>query len=82
LIGGSVYPDLSDVRGQNHARRAIEIAAAGNHSVLLVGTPGTGKSMLAERLPGILPPLDESEALEIATIASASAKTFQPGGLA
>ena len=79
LIGGSVYPDLSDVRGQTHARRAIEIAAAGNHSVLLVGTPGTGKSMLAQRLPGILPPLDESEALEIATIASVSAKTFQPG---
>jgi magnesium chelatase family protein len=78
LIGGSVYPDLCDVRGQLHARRAIEIAAAGNHSVLLVGTPGTGKSMLAQRLPGILPPLDESEALELATIASVSAKTFQP----
>lgn len=79
LTGSNAYPDLSDVRGQNHAPRAIEIAAAGNHSVLLIGTPGTGKSMLAQRLPGILPPLDESEALEIATIASVSARTFQPG---
>jgi magnesium chelatase family protein len=71
------YPDLAEVRGQSHARRAIEIAAAGSHSVLLVGSPGTGKSMLAKRLPGILPPLSEPEALEVATIASVGGKSFQ-----
>ncbi len=62
--------DLADVRGQAHARRALEIAAAGGHNLLLVGPPGTGKSMLAERLPGILPPLDEAQALDAAAIAS------------
>ena len=62
--------DLSDVRGQPHARRALEIAAAGNHHALFVGPPGTGKTMLASRLPGILPPLTESEALEAAAVRS------------
>ena len=62
--------DLADVRGQPHARRALEIAAAGNHHALFVGPPGTGKTMLASRLPGILPPLTESEALEAAAIRS------------
>jgi magnesium chelatase family protein len=57
-------PDLSDVRGQAHAKRALEIAAAGGHSLLFIGPPGTGKSMLASRLPGILPPMQEDEALE------------------
>jgi magnesium chelatase family protein len=57
-------PDLSDVRGQAHAKRALEIAAAGGHSLLFIGPPGTGKSMLASRLPGILPPMPEDEALE------------------
>ena len=70
--------DLSDVRGQAHARRALEIAAAGRHSLLLIGPPGTGKTMLASRLPGILPPLGESEALEVASIASVSTGGFDP----
>jgi magnesium chelatase family protein len=64
------HPDLIDVRGQAHARRALEVAAAGAHNLLLVGPPGTGKAMLASRLPGILPPLDESEALELAAVRS------------
>jgi len=63
-------PDLADVRGQLHAKRALEIAAAGFHSLLLLGPPGTGKSMLAHRLPALLPEMTESEALEAAAIAS------------
>jgi magnesium chelatase family protein len=65
-------PDLADVRGQHHARRALEIAAAGGHSLLLIGPPGTGKSLLASRLPGILPELTEEEAMEAAAITSIS----------
>jgi len=64
------YPDLADVRGQLAARRALEVAAAGGHSLLMRGPPGTGKSMLAGRLPGILPPMSEQEALESATVQS------------
>ena len=67
-------PDLADVRGQHHARRALEIAAAGGHNLLMLGPPGTGKSLLASRLPGILPEMSESQALEAATIASVSGK--------
>ncbi|HVV97927.1 MAG TPA: YifB family Mg chelatase-like AAA ATPase [Rhodanobacteraceae bacterium] len=63
-------PDLADVRGQAQARRALEIAAAGAHHLLFVGAPGTGKTMLASRLAGILPPLGENEALELAAIRS------------
>ncbi len=63
-------PDLADVRGQERARRALEIAAAGGHNLLLGGPPGTGKTMLARRLPGILPPLDEQAALEVTRIHS------------
>ncbi len=73
------YPDLAEVRGQGHAKRALEVAAAGGHSLLLIGPPGTGKSMLANRLPGLLPPLTEAEALETAAIRSVSDRDpFQP----
>ena len=64
------YPDLAEVKGQAPAKRALEIAAAGNHSLLLNGPPGAGKSMLAQRLPGILPPMQPNAALEAATIQS------------
>jgi magnesium chelatase family protein len=70
------YPDFLDVRGQAQAKRALEVAAAGAHSVLLCGPPGTGKSMLAARFPGILPPLTESEALESAAVQCASSLGF------
>jgi len=63
-------PDLRDVRGQPQARRALEVAAAGGHHLLLIGTPGCGKTLLASRLPGILPDATELEALETATVAS------------
>ena len=72
------YPDLSDVRGQYHAKRTLEIAAAGNHNLLMMGPPGTGKTMLASRLPGILPPMSEHEALESAKVMSISVHGFSP----
>ncbi len=71
-------PDMEDVRGQVHARRALEIAAAGNHHLLLVGPPGCGKTLLASRLPGILPQASEAEALESAAIASVSGRGLDP----
>ena len=64
------YPDLAEVRGQVQAKRALEIAAAGAHSLLLAGPPGTGKSMLASRLPGLLPPMTLAAALESAAVLS------------
>ena len=68
--GAAIYPDFSEVKGQSHAKRALEVAAAGGHSILMSGPPGTGKSMLASRLPGILPEMSEAEALEAAAIQS------------
>jgi magnesium chelatase family protein len=73
---GAIWPDLSEVKGQAGAKRALEVAAAGGHHVLLLGPPGTGKSMLAARFPGILPALDEREALETAAVHSASSAGF------
>jgi len=73
-------PDLRDIKGQETAKRALEIAAAGGHNLLLSGPPGAGKSMLAQRLPGILPPLSSAEALEVSMIHSLS-NTLPEGGL-
>jgi len=68
--------DLADVRGQPQAKRALEVAAAGGHSMLMIGPPGSGKSMLASRLPGILPSMTEGEALESAAVLSISERGF------
>jgi magnesium chelatase family protein len=66
--------DLADVRGQYAGKRALEIAAAGQHGLLMIGPPGAGKTLLAQRLPGLLPPLSEAEALEVATLESAAGR--------
>ena len=75
------YCDLKDVKGQVHARRALEIAAAGGHNLIFVGPPGSGKTMLAKRLPGILPSLDFSEALEVSQIHSVAGLLKDKGSL-
>lgn len=77
LGSGAAAPDLADLRGQPHLRYAMEVAAAGGHSLLMVGPPGAGKSLAAARLPSILPPLAPGEALEVARIASASGRLRQ-----
>jgi magnesium chelatase family protein len=74
----TTLPDLADVCGQASARRALEVAAAGRHNLLMMGPPGSGKSMLAQRLPGILPPLDEADALQTAAIRSVAGMRFDP----
>jgi magnesium chelatase family protein len=82
-LGGvpPVEPDLSDLRGQPNLRRALEVAAAGGHSVLMIGPPGAGKSLAARRVPSIMPPLGPEEALEVARIASVNG-TLNGAGLA
>ncbi|HFE38363.1 MAG TPA: ATP-dependent protease [Gammaproteobacteria bacterium] len=70
------FLDMSDIKGQSHAKRALEICAGGGHSLLMVGPPGTGKTMLASRLPGILPNMSELESAESAAIQSISAQGF------
>jgi magnesium chelatase family protein len=74
-------PDLADVRGQAVGRTAVEVAAAGGHHLLLSGPPGAGKTMLARRLPGLLPPLEGDDALTATRIHSAAAVALPPGGL-
>jgi magnesium chelatase family protein len=75
-VNGWHHPDMADVKGQLQAKRALEIAAAGGHSLIMVGPPGTGKSMLAERLPGILPSMTREEALASAAVQSLGSAGF------
>jgi magnesium chelatase family protein len=79
--GSWAGPDMADVRGQPLGRFAVEVAAAGGHHLLMVGPPGAGKTMLAERVPGLLPPLTDEEALEVTRIHSAAGLSLPPGVL-
>ena len=72
---GATYPDLRDIKGQETAKRAFEVAASGGHNLLMIGSPGAGKSMLAARLPSILPPLSPSELLEVSMSPRSPAKS-------
>ena len=77
VIDHKDYPDFADVKGQQFAKRALEIAVSGKHNILLIGPPGCGKTMLATRLPGILPELNEKQAIETASIYSVSKQSFE-----
>ena len=79
-VGRKSVPDLAEVRGQYAAKRALEIAAAGEHGLLMIGPPGAGKTLLAQRLPGLLPPLSEPEILEVASLESAAGRRPSLGG--
>jgi magnesium chelatase family protein len=81
MMDGAAAPDLADVRGQRVARRALEVAAAGGHHLLLVGPSGSGKSMLAARLPGLLPALSRTMALEVTRVHSVAGQPLPPNGL-
>ncbi len=78
---GRYDEDFSDVRGQEHVKRALEIAAAGGHNVIMIGAPGSGKTMLARRMPSIMPPMSVAEALETTKIHSVAGKLGATGGL-
>ena len=78
--GAAAAPDLAEVRGQFAAKRALEIAAAGEHGLLMIGPPGAGKTLLAQRLPGLLPPLADAESLEAASLESAAGRSPSLGG--
>ncbi|MEP6549213.1 MAG: YifB family Mg chelatase-like AAA ATPase [Gammaproteobacteria bacterium] len=79
-FGSAEVPDLAEVRGQFAAKRALEIAAAGEHGLLFIGPPGAGKTLLAQRLPGLLPPLADAESLEVASLESAAGRRPSLGG--
>lgn len=81
LVATPSVPDLVDIVGQAEPRRALEVAAAGGHHLYLVGPPGAGKTMLAERLPGLLPPLDDAQAMEVTAIGSVLGRLSDPGSL-
>jgi magnesium chelatase family protein len=80
LANSADAPDLAEVRGQFAAKRALEIAAAGEHGLLMIGPPGAGKTLLAQRLPGLLPPLDPLESLQVASLESAAGRRPSLGG--
>ena len=81
VVGEEAPLDLADIKGQAGAKRALEIALAGGHNLLLIGSPGSGKTMLARRAPGLLPPLTRAEALEVTRIHSAAGLLTARGGL-